>query len=137
MAVGLRARLAAMALCLNLAAAAGVGGSACVLALATGTAAFHVPRRPPLAPRVASTIAALPCPALALGTGEGVLDGSGVGVTGVAWVDVLYVFFILGICGLIYTTTIDDFGSNVDRTSVRINDEWAKALDNDDEDEGE
>ena len=51
---------------------------------------------------------------------------------------VLYVFFILGICGLIYTTTIDDFGSNVDRTSVRINDEWAKALErDDDEDEGE
>jgi len=130
-------RLAAMALCLNLAAAAGVGGSACVLALATGTAAFHVPRRRPVAPRVAP-LAALPCPALALGTGEGVLDGTGVGVTGVAWVDVLYVFFILGICGLIYTTTIDDFGSNVDRTSVRINDEWAKALEPDeDEDEPE
>ena len=79
---------------------------------------------------------ALPCPALALGTGEGVLDGSGVGVTGVAWVDVLYVFFILGICGLVYTTTIDDFGSNVDRTSVRLNDEWAKALDDDEDDEG-
>ena len=131
-------RLAAMALCLNLAAAAGVGGSACVLALATGTAAFHVPRRRPVAPRVAP-LAALPCPALALGTGEGVLDGTGVGVTGVAWVDVLYVFFILGICGLVYTTTIDDFGSNVDRTSVRINDEWAKALegDDDEDDEGE
>ena len=98
--------------------------------------AFHVPRRRPAAPRVAPR-AALPCPALALGTGEGVLDGSGVGVTGVAWVDVLYVFFILGICGLIYTTTIDDFGSNVDRTSVRLNDEWAKALDDDDDDEGE
>ena len=41
----------------------------------------------------------------------------------------------LGICGLIYTTTIDDFGSNVDRTSVRLNDEWAKALDDDDEGE--
>ena len=37
---------------------------------------------------------------------------------------------------IIYTTTIDDFGSNVDRTSVRINDEWAKALD-DDDDEGD
>ena len=37
---------------------------------------------------------------------------------------------------MIYTTTIDDFGSNVDRTSVRLNDEWAKALD-DDDDEGD
>ena len=124
-----------MALCLNLAAAAGVGGSACVLALAAGTTALHVPRQRLVAPPAVS-LAAVPCPALALGTGEGVLDGTGVGVTGVAWVDVLYVFFILGICGLIYTTTIDDFGSNVDRTSVRLNDEWAKALD-DDDDEGD
>ena len=39
---------------------------------------------------------------------------------------------------MIYTTTIDDFGSNVDRTSVRLNDEWAKALEgDDDEDEPE
>lgn len=133
-------RLAAMALCLNLAAAAGVGGAPCVLALATGTAALHVPRRRPVAPRaVASIAAAVPCPALALGTGEGGLgDGVGVGITGVAWLDTLFIFFILGICGLIYTTTIDDFGSNADRTSaVRMNDEWAKALEPEHEDEGE
>lgn len=132
-------RLAAMALCLNLAAAAGVGGAPCVLAIATGTAALHLPRLRPVAPRAVASIAAtVPCPALALGTGEGGLgDGVGVGITGVAWLDTLFIFFILGICGLIYTTTIEDFGSNADRTSaVRMSDEWAKALEPEaDEDE--
>ena len=46
-------------------------------------------------------------PALALGTGDGALDGAGVGITGVAWVDTLYFFFFCGICGLLYTTTLD------------------------------
>jgi len=44
---------------------------------------------------------------LALGTGDGALDGAGVGITGVAWVDTLYFFFFCGICGLLYTTTLD------------------------------
>ena len=62
-------------------------------------------------------IATIAPAALALGTGEGVLDGGGVGITGVAWVDGLYILFLLGICGLLYTTTLD-FGDAPKSTVV-------------------
>jgi len=70
-------------------------------------------RRPLLglaAPVVAATTA-VPA-ALALGTGDGALDGAGVGITGVAWVDALFVLFLAGICGLLYTTTLEGFGAD-------------------------
>ena len=72
----------------------------------------------PLAPLATIVpIATIAPPALALGTGEGVLDGGGVGITGVAWVDGLYILFLLGICGLLYTTTLD-FGDAPKSTAV-------------------
>ena len=63
---------------------------------------------------------------LAIGTGDGLGDGGGLGITGVAWVDVLYVFFFLGICGLVYTTTIDDFGEADNPTFNTAEAEWSK-----------
>ncbi len=116
-----------------------MGAGPGVGAIDAGTAGRALPGWRPVAPRaVVSVAASVPGPALALGTGGGGLgDGVGVGITGVAWLDTLFIFFILGICGLIYTTTIEDFGSNADRTSaVRMSDEWAKALEPEaDEDE--
>lgn len=81
----------------------------------------------------------LPAPALALGT-DGALDGAGIGITGVAWVDALFVLFLLGICGLIFTTTIEDFGQPSNRTFNTPEREWADAappaLEEEREDEG-
>ena len=51
---------------------------------------------------------------------------TGVGITGVAWVDGLFVLFFLGIGGLIYTTTIEDFGETSNRTFNTAEAEWEK-----------
>ena len=69
--------------------------------------AQRAPRRQARRAALSTAILFANAPALALGTGDGALDGAGVGITGVAWVDTLYFFFFCGICGLLYTTTLD------------------------------